>query len=73
MVDLFQLDTPSSKSHLMKPIQLIVLLCALAFGTSSIAADTYNAASNTLTIPLVKVNSDNSIFKRTIYSGRSVN
>lgn len=41
----------------MKLVKLFIYACALAFGTSSYAADTYVAASNTVNIPLVKVNS----------------
>ena len=41
----------------MRLVKLFIFSYALAFGTSSYAADTYAAASNTLTIPLVKVNS----------------
>ena len=41
----------------MKILKLFVLLGSLVFSTSSFSADTYSFASNTLTIPLVKVNS----------------
>ena len=41
----------------MKLVKFLIYACTLAFGTSSYAADTYVAASNTVNIPLVKVNS----------------
>lgn len=41
----------------MNPFKLLALGCSLAWGAQSFAADTYAAASNILTIPLVKVNS----------------
>ena len=41
----------------MKLVKYFIYACALAFGTGSYAADTYVASSNTLAIPLVKVNS----------------
>ena len=41
----------------MENFKIFVLLGSLVFSTSSFAADTYSFASNTLTIPLVKVNS----------------
>jgi len=42
----------------MTKVKLVVFLSVLAFSTSIIAADTYFASSNTLTIPLVKVNNN---------------
>ena len=42
----------------MLKIKLVLLLGVLALSTSSMAADTYSASSNTLTIPLVKVNNN---------------
>ena len=41
----------------MKLVKFLIYACTLAFVTSSYAADTYVAASNTVNIPLVKVNS----------------
>jgi hypothetical protein len=41
----------------MKLVKFLIYTCTLAFVTSSYAADTYVAASNTVNIPLVKVNS----------------
>lgn len=41
----------------MNPTKFLLFICTLVFGNSSFAADTYAAANNTLTIPLVKVNS----------------
>ncbi len=41
----------------MTRIKFWLLLCALVSCSHSFAADTYAAANNTLTIPLVKVNS----------------
>ena len=40
----------------MKLVKFLIYACTLAFVTSSYAADTYVAASNTVNIPLVKVN-----------------
>jgi hypothetical protein len=41
----------------MKLVKLFIYASTLAFVSSSYAADTYVAASNTVNIPLVKVNS----------------